>query len=80
MNAGRILTADPTLSTSSLRRTRRAALEVTVNCRQNAQWLLLMGSSFTIAAYLQYVRGYDAIQSGVIFSAATAGVLLSSLG
>ena len=51
-----------------------------MNCRQNAQWLLLMGSSFTIAAYLQYVRGYDAIQSGVIFSAATAGVLLSSLG
>jgi MFS family permease len=39
-----------------------------------------MGSSFTIAAYLQYVRGYDAIQSRVIFSAATAGVLLSSLG
>jgi MFS family permease len=47
---------------------------------QNIQWLLLLGSSFTVAAYLQVVRGYDAIQTGVIFTAATAGVLVSSLG
>jgi MFS family permease len=47
---------------------------------QNIQWLILMGSSFTIAAYLQVVRGYDAIQTGVIFTAATVGLLLSSLG
>jgi MFS family permease len=47
---------------------------------QNAQWLMLMGASFTIAAYLQVVRGYDAIETGVIFTAATAGLLLSSLG
>jgi len=47
---------------------------------QNIQWLVLMGSSFTIAAYLQVVRGYDAIQTGVIFTAATVGLLLSSLG
>jgi len=46
---------------------------------QNAQWLLLMGSSFTVAAYLQVVRGYSAIDTGVIFTAATAGVLVSSL-
>jgi MFS family permease len=44
---------------------------------QNIQWLILMGSSFTIAAYLQVVRGYDAIQTGVIFTAATVGLLLS---
>jgi len=67
---------EPLLSTS-LFRSRTSNLGLVT---QNAQWLLLMGSSFTIAAYLQYVRGYDAIQSGVIFSAATAGVLLSSLG
>ncbi|WP_406830957.1 MFS transporter [Pedococcus sp. KACC 23699] len=47
---------------------------------QNAQWLMLMGISFTVAAYLQVVRGYDAIQTGVIFTAATVGLLASSLG
>jgi MFS family permease len=47
---------------------------------QNAQWLMLMGTSFVVAAYLQVVRGYDAIQTGVIFTAATAGLMLSSLG
>ena len=47
---------------------------------QNVQWLMLLGVSFTVAAYLQVVRGYDAIQTGVIFSAATVGLLLSSLG
>jgi MFS family permease len=46
---------------------------------QNVQWLMLMGSSFTVAAFLQVVRGYDAIQTGVIFTAATVGLLLSSL-
>jgi MFS family permease len=47
---------------------------------QNTQWLLLMGVSFVVAAYLQVVRGYDAIQTGVIFTAATLGLLASSLG
>jgi MFS family permease len=47
---------------------------------QNIQWLLLIGVSFVVAAYLQVVRGYDAIQTGVIFTAATAGLLASSLG
>lgn len=47
---------------------------------QNAQWLMLMGMSFTVAAYLQVVRGYNAVQTGVIFSAATVGLLLTSLG
>jgi MFS family permease len=46
---------------------------------QNIQWLLLMGTSFTVAVFLQTVRGYDAIQTGVIFTAATAGILVSSL-
>jgi MFS family permease len=45
---------------------------------QNVQWLLLLGTSFTVGAYLQVVRGYDAIQTGVIFTAATAGLLVSS--
>ncbi|MFG3233296.1 MFS transporter [Streptomyces antibioticus] len=46
---------------------------------QNVQWLLLMGTSFTVAAYLQVVRGYDAIETGVVFTAATLGLLASSL-
>jgi MFS family permease len=46
---------------------------------QNLQWLLLMGVSFVVAVFLQTVRGYDAIETGVIFTAATVGVLVSSL-
>jgi MFS family permease len=46
---------------------------------QNAQWLVLMGVSFVIAAYLQVVRGYDAIQTGIIFTASTIGLLTTSL-
>lgn len=46
---------------------------------QNAQWAILLGTSFTVAAYLQVVRHYDAIQTGVIFTAATVGILLTSL-
>jgi MFS family permease len=46
---------------------------------QNVQWAILLGTSFTVATYLQVIRHYDAIQTGVIFTAATAGVLLSSL-
>lgn len=40
---------------------------------------MLLGTSFVVSAYLQVVRGYDAIQTGVIFTAATVGLLASSL-
>jgi MFS family permease len=46
---------------------------------QNVQWLLLMGISFVVAVFLQTVRDLDAIQTGVVFTAATVGVLVSSL-
>ena len=46
---------------------------------QNLQWLLLMGVSFTVSVFLQTERHYDAIKTGVIFTAATVGVLVSSL-
>ncbi|NEN05889.1 MFS transporter [Diaminobutyricibacter tongyongensis] len=46
---------------------------------QNLQWLLLMGTSMLVASHLQVVRGYDAIETGIIFSAATIGILGSSL-
>ena len=66
---------EPLLSTS-LFRNRTSNLGMIT---QNAQWLLLSGVSFVVAAYLQVVRGYDAIETGVIFSATTGGLLLSSL-
>ena len=47
---------------------------------QNIQWLLLLGISFVVSVFLQTVRGYNAIQTGVIFTAATVGILVSSLG
>ncbi|MER7582783.1 MFS transporter [Kitasatospora sp. NPDC097691] len=46
---------------------------------QNAQWLVLMGVSFTVGAYLQVVRGYSAIATGGVFTAATLGLLATSL-
>jgi MFS family permease len=45
---------------------------------QNTQWLLLMGVSFVVSVFLQEVRGYSAIGTGVVFTAATLGVLASS--
>jgi MFS family permease len=45
---------------------------------QNVQWMMLLGVSFVVASYLQVVRGYNAIESGVIFTAATVGLLVSS--
>jgi MFS family permease len=66
---------EPLLSTALFRnRTSNLALAT-----QNIQWLLLMGTSFVVAVFLQTVRGYDAIETGVIFTAATLGVLISSL-
>ena len=66
---------EPLLSTGLFRnRTSNLALVT-----QNVQWLMLMGTAFVVSAYLQVVRGYDAIQTGVIFTAATAGILISSL-
>src|ERR1700729_1701827 len=46
---------------------------------QNLQWLLLMGGSFTVSVFLQTERHYSAIKTGVIFTAATLGILVSSL-
>jgi MFS family permease len=46
---------------------------------QNIQWLLLMGVTFVVSVFLQTVRGFSAIKTGVIFTAATLGILVSSL-
>ena len=67
--------AEPLLS-SGLFRNRTSNLGLVT---QNVQWLLLMGTAFVVSAYLQVVRGYNAIETGVIFTAATGGILASSL-
>ena len=65
---------EPLLSTSLFRnRTSNLAL-----ITQNIQWLLLMGVSFIVSVFLQTVRGYSAIGTGVVFTAATVGILVSS--
>jgi MFS family permease len=64
------------LLSTSLFRDRTANLAMVT---QNVQWAMLLGTSFVVAAYLQVVRHYDAIQTGVIFTAATVGILASSL-
>ena len=66
-------------SRCSPRRCSATASPTSGSITQNVQWLLLMGTSFVVSAYLQVVRGYNAIQTGVIFTAATVGILASSL-
>src|SRR5207247_4080793 len=66
---------EPLLSTS-LFRNRTSNLGLVT---QNIQWLLLLGISFVVSVFLQTVRAYNAIQTGVIFTATTVGILVSSL-
>jgi MFS family permease len=46
---------------------------------QNIQWLVLLGLSFVVSVYLQTVRGYGAIETGLILTPATIGILVSSM-
>ena len=46
---------------------------------QNIQWLVLMGTSFVVSVYLQEVRHYNPIQTGLILTPNTIGILLSSM-
>jgi MFS family permease len=75
VRATEALGKEPLLSTALFRvRTSNLALVT-----QNIQWLMLMGISFVVSVYLQIVRGFTAIETGLVFTAATVGVLLSSL-
>lgn len=47
---------------------------------QNIQWLVLIGLSFVISVYLQTVLGFSAIQTGLILTPATIGILIASMG
>ena len=45
---------------------------------QAIQWLTLQGSFFVISVYLQQVKGYSAIQTGLALTPAIVGILLAS--
>jgi MFS family permease len=47
---------------------------------QTIQWLILQGSFFTVSVYLQEVWKYDAIQTGLMLTPATIGILAASVG
>jgi MFS family permease len=47
---------------------------------QAIQWLILQGSFFVLSVYLQEVRHYDAIQTGLMLTPATIGILAASAG
>jgi MFS family permease len=47
---------------------------------QTVQWLILQGSFFTVSVYLQEVWHYNAIQTGLMLTPATIGILAASAG
>jgi MFS family permease len=65
---------EPLLS-SRLFRSRAANLGLVT---QNIQWLVLQGSFFVVSVFLQTVRGFSAIETGLALTPATIGILLSS--
>ena len=46
---------------------------------QNVQWFVLLGSSFVLAVYFQVARANSAIETGLLMTPATIGVLIASL-
>ena len=47
---------------------------------QTIQWLILQGSFFTVSVYLQEVNHYNPIQTGLMLTPATIGILAASAG
>jgi MFS family permease len=45
---------------------------------QNSQWFIMIGTSFVVSVFLQVSRGYNAIETGLLLTPATAGILLAS--
>ena len=45
---------------------------------QTIQWLILQGSFFTVSVYLQEVNHYSPIQTGLMLTPATVGILAAS--
>ena len=69
-NAGR----DPLLSLRLFRnRTSNLGL-----ITQTVQWMVLQGSFFVVSVFIQEIRGFNAIETGLLLTPATLGILLSS--
>jgi MFS family permease len=47
---------------------------------QTVQWLILQGSFFAVSVYLQEVNHYSAIETGLMLTPATIGILAASAG
>jgi MFS family permease len=47
---------------------------------QVIQWLVMQGAFFVVSVYLQEVKHYDAIKTGLTLTPATIGILLTSAG
>ncbi|MGD6850841.1 MAG: MFS transporter [Candidatus Bathyarchaeia archaeon] len=45
---------------------------------QNVQWLVLQGTFFVVSVFFQTVRGFNAIETGLILTASTVGILFTS--
>jgi len=65
---------EPLVSTA-LFRNRTSNLGLVTQC---VQWLVMQGSFFVISVFLQTVRHHTAIETGLILTPATAGILVSS--
>jgi len=46
---------------------------------QQTQWLILQGLAFVVAVFVQTVRGLDPIETGLVLTPATVGILAASL-
>jgi len=46
---------------------------------QNTQWLILQGLAFVISVFLQTVQGLSAINTGLVLTPATIGILLTGM-
>ena len=45
---------------------------------QNSQWFIMVGTTFVVSVFLQVSRGYNAIETGLVLTPATTGILLAS--
>jgi MFS family permease len=45
---------------------------------QNIQWFMMIGTFFVVSVFLQVSRGYNAIETGLVVTPATLGILLAS--
>jgi MFS family permease len=66
----------PPLLSTRLFRSRTSNLGLVT---QNIQWLIMQGTFFVISVFLQEVRGFSAIDTGLLLTPATVGILLASV-